>query len=203
MNFALYKTKKQKMKTFKMKLIKREYSLILLSLVFASTSCNTSQEKSEEAGVPKMSIHEAAFMGNVKELKAHIQAKSDLNQKDSYGSAPLSIAALFGKSEIAKLLIEAGADVNVRSGDGSTPLHSAAFFCRTEIVKMLLDKGADISLRNNYGSTALESVSGPFSDVKPIYDQFSKDLGPLGFKLDYAYVEASRPEIAKMILSAK
>jgi len=64
---------------------------------------------------------------------------------------------------------------------------------------MLLEHGADKELLNNYGSTALQSVLAPFADVKFIYDQFSKDLGPLGFKLDYAYVEATRPKIAEIL----
>jgi hypothetical protein len=89
--------------------------------------------------------------------------------------------------------------MNITSNDGSTPLHTAAFFCRTEIVKALLAKGADKSLKNNYGSTALTSVSYPFSEAKGIYDQISKDLGPLGFKLDYKYLEMTRPKIAKLL----
>ena len=64
---------------------------------------------------------------------------------------------------------------------------------------MLLDNGADRNLENNFGSTALESVSGPFDNVKVIYDQFSKDLGPLGLKLDYEYIKATRPKIAEML----
>ena len=115
------------------------------------------------------------------------------------GSTALITAAVFGKTEVAKALIEAGADVNSRNNDGSTSLYCAAFFCRTEIVEALLDKGADKSIRNNFGSTALESVAGPFSDVKGIYDLFSKDLGPLGLKLDYEQIEETRPVIAEML----
>lgn len=176
--------------------------VILLSVVFAITSCDSKGQKTKnesESMAPKMSIHEAAFMGNVEMMKAHINAKSDLNEKDAYGSAPLTIVSIFNKPDIAKLLIDAGADMNVKSGDGSTPLHSAAFFCRTEIVKMLLEKGADTSIRNNYGSTALESISAPFADVKGFYDQMSTSLGPLGLKLDYKQIEATRPVIAEMI----
>ncbi len=112
---------------------------------------------------------------------------------------PLISAAVFGKTEIARVLIEAGAEVNLKNNEGSTPLHSAAFLCRLEIVEMLLENGADKDLLNNYGSTAQQSVMAPFSDVKFIYDQFSKDLGPLGFKLDYEYVEATRPKIAELL----
>jgi hypothetical protein len=75
----------------------------------------------------------------------------------------------------------------------------AAFLCRTEIVKDLLSHGADRNIKNNYGSTPLQSISGPFKDVKPIYDQLSKSLGPLGLKLDYGLIEKTRPEIAALL----
>ena len=62
-----------------------------------------------------------------------------------------------------------------------------------------MENGADKELLNNYGSTALQSVSAPFADVMPIYEQFNNDLGPLGFKLDYEYAEATRPKIAALL----
>lgn len=192
------------MKQLKMNSQGKLYTLILMTMLFAFSSCDSNGQKSTSTGAdaPKTSIHEAAFVGNIEAMKGHIKAKTDLNQKDAYGSAPLTIAAIFNKPEVAKLLIEAGADIDVKSGDGSTPLHSAAFFCRTEIAQMLLNKGADLTIRNNYGSTALESISGSFEDVKPAYDQISRDLGPLGLKLDYDQLEKTRPVIADLIKTA-
>ena len=58
---------------------------------------------------------------------------------------------------------------------------------------------SDKDLLNIYGSTPLASVAGPFEAVKPIYDEFSKNLGPLGFKLDYEQLEQTRPVIADML----
>ena len=72
-----------------------------------------------------MDIHTAAFMGDIKAIKQHIAASSDLNVKDQYGSTPLTIAATFGKIEIAQALIEAGANLNIKNAEGSTPLHTA------------------------------------------------------------------------------
>ena len=73
------------------------------------------------------------------------------------------------------------------------------FFCRPEIVKLLLDKKADKTVKNKYDSTAYESVSGTFKEVKPTYEMMEKMLGPMGLKLDFAYVEKTRPLIAKML----
>jgi ankyrin repeat protein len=148
---------------------------------------------------PDIDIHTATVMGNVKAIEQHIKASSDLDKKDNYGSTALITATVFGKTEVALALIEGGADVNLQNNDGSTPLYCAAFFCRTEILEALLEKGADKDIRNNFGSTALESVAGPFNEVKGIYDLFSKDLGPLGLKLDYERLEETRPVIADML----
>ena len=186
-------------------------SILLIGTLFIMSSCNgqgknqNSQKKEvsnsqTNVEAPSMTIHAATFMGDLKVVQQHIDAGTDLNQKDDYGSTPLVTAAVFGKSEIASALIDGGADVNLKSDAGSTPLHSAAFFCRMDITKALLTKGANKNLRDTYGSTPLESVSGPFNDVKGIYDQISKDLGPFGFKLDYDYLQSTRPKIAKLLM---
>lgn len=183
--------------------------LVTMLLIVAACSSkpgssNDENKQSETSQVtpepPDMDIHAATFMGDLDAIRQHIAAGSDLNVKEpSVGSSPLISASVFGKTEVARALIEAGADVNLQNNEGSTALHSAAFLCRTEIVKMLLENGADKNLRTHAGSTALESVAGPFEDVRFIYDIFSRDLGPLGFKLDYKQIEETRPVIAEML----
>lgn len=184
---------------------------MLIAVVLATMSCGSnsgnSANNSEQAGVetkkvspPTMDIHTATLMGDIEVIQQHIEAGSDLDVREpAMGSSPLISAAVFGKTDIAGELIKAGADVNLQNNEGSTALHSAAFLCRLEIAEMLLENGANKDLNNNHGSTALQSVLAPFSDVKFIYDLFSKDLGPLGFKLDYDYVEATRPRIAELL----
>ncbi len=191
------------MKSFKINSIATLSFLFLLCTSIILVSCDQDIEQNSETTVkvetPKTPLAMAAFMGDAKSVNGHIAAKSDLNQKDDYGSTPLTIAATFGKTEVAKLLIEAGADLNIASADGSTPLHTASFFGRTEIAKLLINNKADLSIRNSYGATALESLLASFDQVKPIYDQISKDLGPLGLKLDYEEIIVARPIIAEMI----
>ena len=197
------------MKTQNEKFKKVVSTLMVAILLLSISACGSKKENSESdkdqvtqepVEAPNMDIHTATLMGDLDVIRQHIAAGSDLNEKEpAVGSTPLISAAVFGKTEVARALIEAGADVNLKNNEGSTPLHSAAFLCRLEIVEMLLENGADKTLLNNYGSTAQQSVLAPFADVKFIYDQFSKDLGPLGFKLDYEYVEATRPKIADML----
>jgi len=175
-------------------------SISILTMFITSCGSNSGKESESKIEAPAMDIHTATFLGDMKAIQQHIDAGSDLNVKEpTFGSTPLISASVFGKTEVAKALIEAGADINLQNNEGSTALHSAAFLCHIEIVKMLLDKGVEKNLRNLAGSTPLESVMGPFADVKPIYDIFSKELGPLGLKLDYSELERIRPEIAELL----
>ena len=153
---------------------------------------------------PSVGLHEAALTGNMVAIRQHLQAGTDLNEKEaSGGSSPLITAAVFGKTEVAIALINAGADVNFTNNEGSTALHSAAFFCHTEIVQALLKHAADPQIRNNAGSTALESVTAPFDQVIGIYDYFGQTLGPLGLHLDYERIQQERPKIEKLIRIAE
>lgn len=166
----------------------------------SSTEAKQDSEAETRVKPPSVDLHTATFLGDLDAIQQHIQAGSDLNEREpSMNSTPLISAAVFGKTEVARALIEAGADVNLQNNEGSTALHSAAFLCRTEIVEMLLANGANKELKNIYGSTALASVEDPFNKVKPIYDEFSKNLGPLGLKLDYEQIEKTRPVIADML----
>lgn len=174
-------------------------ALTLMVLAACGSKDSAAQSKPGKAA-PSVDIHTAVVTDNREAIKQHIAAGSNINEKDPYGgSSPLISAAVFGKPEIAKLLIDAGADIDFQNNEGSTALHSAAFFCRPEIVKLLLDKKADKTIKNKYNATPYESVAGPYSEVKGAYEMMQQMLGPMGLKLDYAYIEKTRPEIAAML----
>jgi uncharacterized protein len=176
--------------------------LVLFTASCASKEGSGSSTDSTKAEVkaPKVDIHTAVVTNNLEALKQHIAAGTNINEKDPFGgSSPLISATVFDKPEMATILIEAGADINFQNNDGSTALHTASFFCRPGLVEMLLSKGADKTIKNKYGATPYESVAAPFADVKNAYDMMGKMLGPMGLKLDYTYIEKTRPEIATML----
>lgn len=158
-----------------------------------------SQSSSTTSATPSDSLHLAILKRDMAATRQYIEAGSDLNRRDQYGSTPLIIAATFGNAEAARALIDAGASLELTNNEGSTPLHIAAFLCRTDIVEALLDNGADKNARNNAGRTPADSVSAPFENVKPIYDKLGTELGPLGLKLDYEYIKVTRPKVLKML----
>lgn len=193
------------MKTLKFNPFTRVLITMLFGTLLTLLSCiskETSQYSDSQLRPkpPQIDIHTAVITDNLDAVKQHIAAGSDMNERDPFGgSSPLISAAVFGKTEIAKALIDAGVKLDLKNNDGSTALISAAYFCRPEIVRMLLEKGTDRSIKNNFGASAYESVMLPFEDVKESYDMMGKILGPMGLKLDYAYIEKTRPEIAEML----
>jgi len=206
-NLIVYSYQKVKQKTVNYKTLVTAFIMVLLlGTAFKGKEKNTEKEQqllaTEQTTQPQqiMNIHAAVISGDLKAVKRLIKSGTDVDEPEpAGGSSPLISAIVFGKTDIALTLIDAGADVNFRNYEGSTPLHTAAFFCRTNVVKVLLQNGADKSITNNAGSTAIQSVAGPFETVKGIYDYFSKVYAPLGLKLDYDRIKATRPIITEML----
>jgi ankyrin repeat protein len=191
----------KKMKTLKINTPKVLMNLVLMAIILPACSQNSKDpNNATTVETPEMDIHAAVLSNKLEVVRQHIEAGTDLDQKEPFGgSTPLISAATFGKTEIAKTLIDAGANLTIANSDGSTPLHSAAFFCRVEIVQMLIDAKADKTIRNKYGATPRETVMGPFSDLKPVYEMMQQQLSPLGLQLDMAELEKTRPVIAMML----
>ena len=91
---------------------------------------------------PDILIYDAAKDGNIKAVKQHLAAGTDVNTKGgSFGGTPLHSAAIEGHKEVAELLIAKGADVNAKRDDGWTPLMDAAQEGYMEIVELLRKHG--------------------------------------------------------------
>ncbi|SDW33967.1 Ankyrin repeat-containing protein [Lutibacter oricola] len=180
---------------------------IVSAIIISLTSCsqkketkNTSNISKKEINKPSIDIHGAVLTGNLEAVKQHIEAGTDINQKEAMsGSTPLMSAVTFNKPEIAKVLINANADLSVKNNDGGTALHTAAFFGRIEIVQLLIDAKTDKTIRNNYGATARETAMVDFAQMKPIYEMLILQLQPMGFTLDLKELEKARPVVAMML----
>jgi ankyrin repeat protein len=60
---------------------------------------------------PDISIHDAAVKGNIKAVKQHLAAGTDVDATENNGITPLGYAAQGGHKEIAELLMANGADI--------------------------------------------------------------------------------------------
>ncbi|MBG89679.1 MAG: glucan biosynthesis protein [Verrucomicrobiales bacterium] len=135
----------------------------------------------------------AARTGNLDAIQTYADEGGDLNAGDSsFGSTPLSIAALYGQKEATEALLEAGAEVNAQNKDGGTALHAAAFLGEAEIVKLLLESGADYKLKNQRGETAVNSLQAPWGITQWI-------AGMLQLKLDKEEVMEGRKQSARIL----
>ena len=109
---------------------------------------------------PNISIQEATAERNIKAVKQHIEAGTNVNAKGEWenldGWTPLCIAAAKGSKEIAELLITAGADVNLNNHGRQTPLHFATKQSHKEVVELLIINGAKVNIRNASGMTPLD-----------------------------------------------
>ncbi|WP_045474192.1 ankyrin repeat domain-containing protein [Winogradskyella sp. PG-2] len=196
------------MKTLKITSIRTTIQMLFLTLLLMSscaqsnkeTSSNDSTKATKTVNKPSIDIHGAVLTGNLGAVKQHIEAGTDINQKEAMsGSTPLMSAATFNKPEIAKALINANADLSVKNNDGGTVLHTAAFFGRIEVVQLLIDAKADKTVRNHYGATARETAMVDFAQMKPIYEMLIQQLQPMGFTLDLNELQKARPVVAMML----
>ena len=175
-----------------------------MAILLPACSQNQKPSKLTDANstvqVPEVDIHTAVLYGNIEAIKQHTAAGSNLNTKEPMGgSTPLISAITFDHREIAVALMEGGADLEIQNNDGSSALHVAAFFCRTEMVQLLVDAKVDQTKKNNFGATALETISGPFADIKPVYEMMQAQLGSLGLNLDLDELEKNRPIVAEIL----
>jgi ankyrin repeat protein len=102
---------------------------------------------------PDLSIHRAAYEGNIEAVKQHAAAGTDVNADDGGGGTPLHLAAMEGHKEIVELLISNGANVNAKDVSGLTPLHWAS---GKEIAELLIAAGADVNAKVEGGGSPLD-----------------------------------------------
>ena len=125
--------------------------------------CGESQPpKPPTAKAPVISIHKAAYGGNIEAVKQHLAAGADVDARDNVvGVTPLFGAITFGHNEIVELLLANGADVNAKNSfadGGWTPLHQAAWGGHTEAAELLIAKGANVNAKNDDGETPLDGA---------------------------------------------
>lgn len=98
----------------------------------------------------RTSLHEAALAGNLQLVTAAIQHGIDAGQRDIYGRAPISYAAMNGHAEVCTLLL-ARPDVDATTADldGFSPLVLAVINGRSSVVRILLAHGVSAEAKES------------------------------------------------------
>lgn len=111
----------------------------------------------------KLTIHEAAAIGNVQQVRARLsEDPSSLNAYAADGFFPLALSLFFGHDEIAFDLLERGANVNQKAKNNQSvaPLHAAIAGKRDpRIVEELIRRGADVDAKQQAGITPLHNAA--------------------------------------------
>ena len=141
------------------------------------------------AKAPDIPLWEAAMNGNIKAVKQHLAAGTDVNDKGLFGGTPL----IFAESrEIIELLIVAGADVNYSPENGITPLARAVIRADKESAELLISSGADVNSKDREGDTPLDTVKSSLDFLK-IDEEIGLDMD------DIAASKAALKEITDLL----
>ena len=84
-----------------------------------------------------------------------LEAKADVNLRDSSGQTVLMMLGEDATPELVMDLLNGGAKINLRDDDGENALMAAAQVNNVEVLKTLLSAGAKVASKNNDGKTAL------------------------------------------------
>jgi ankyrin repeat protein len=112
----------------------------------------------------------AAGKGDLASVRALLDAKADVNAKDTDGGTALTYASQNGHLEVVQALLAKGADVNAKMPNGGTALMIASQGGYREVVQALLDAKADVNAKDIDGVTALmrASQNGQLEVVKAL-----------------------------------
>jgi ankyrin repeat protein len=115
--------------------------LLLLLLVLAPVSALAAAAEQTDPGAR---LREAASRGDLGEVRALLDAGTDVNAKSEYGATALSYASDKGQLEVVKLLLARGAEVDpADTFYQSTPITWAGYNGHVEVVKALIEAGAN------------------------------------------------------------
>jgi ankyrin repeat protein len=150
-------------------------STLLIAVTTTSTACSIFWY------VPSLPLHDAAWKGNVAELREMVRTGADVNAPDDLGATALYWAArgghgigphqcageAAGRPEVIAALLELGADPNVQDrrpkglgrSSGWTPVHVALHHEQFNSARVLLEHGADPNILSDQGVSVMAMAS--------------------------------------------
>lgn len=114
---------------------------------------STNYEISNGDGAAAISLLDAATRGDASGIRAALNARQAINQKNDKGQTALMLAAAKGAGDAVRVLLNEGARVDARDNEGFTALMYAAYSGDPQSVGQLLRSGANLNSRTNDGNT--------------------------------------------------
>jgi hypothetical protein len=98
-------------------------------------------------------LHMAAHRGHTASARLLIDAKADLEARNTEGATPLEIVSGVGNLACLQVLIESKADVQTANNKGGGPSHTSAYKGHHKCLRLLIDANADVNARTHDGVT--------------------------------------------------
>ncbi|XP_043695898.1 potassium channel SKOR-like isoform X1 [Telopea speciosissima] len=108
-------------------------------------------------------VNNAAYHGDLYQLKGLIQAGADPSKTDYDGRSPLHLAASRGYEDITFFLIQKGVDINISDKFGNSPLLEALKNGHDRVAALLVKEGASLNI-DDAGSCLCKAVVRGDSD---------------------------------------
>ena len=161
----------------------------------------------DSAPLPEVTIWDAARIGDVKNIKAHVGRKTDITKANRAGQLPLCLAVEHGHLEAARCLLDNGAPVNERDGTNQAPLHYALARTSAPLVALLLERGANAADPRRDGELPIQAAAkaGASDLAKLLLDHKANPsaTGPDGRTPLHIAVAAGNLDLAKLVIGYK
>ena len=148
----------------------------LFALLIIGAGCGKQEDAEGTRRRPWVALHTAALQGNVDAIRQHIEAGSDLDQKDAYGSTPLAVAATFvydGDGNLYRAMEAGTVSVPEQAfgpGSDSADMPLQVIFTNPAFGDINNDGRQDFVLAtaSYYGEIYFQTVTGTFTQHKTI-----------------------------------
>ncbi|CAM8976872.1 unnamed protein product [Rhodiola kirilowii] len=115
-----------------------------------------------------LKVNNAAYFGDLYQLKNLIRGGADPKKTDYDGRTPLHLAASRGYEDIASFLIQEGTDVDLPDNFGNTPLLEAIKNGHDRVASLLVKEGASLKFDDAGGFLCTAVSKGDTDFVKRI-----------------------------------
>ncbi|CAN8276058.1 unnamed protein product [Cochlearia groenlandica] len=113
-----------------------------------------------------LKVNNAAFQGDIYQLKSLIRAGADPKKTDYDGRSPLHLASSRGYEDITMFLIQEGVDINLKDRFGNTPLLEAVKAGQDGVIGLLVKQGASFDLEDSGNFLCTTVVKGDSDFLK-------------------------------------
>ncbi|GAB4831625.1 hypothetical protein Ancab_005637 [Ancistrocladus abbreviatus] len=110
--------------------------------------CNITYHIGKQEAELALKVNNAAYNGDLHQLKSLIRAGADPKKTDYDGRSPLHLAASRGFEDMVVFLIQEGVDINVSDNFGNTPLMEAIKNGHDRVASLLCNEGASLHVKD-------------------------------------------------------